>query len=30
MLQLNIKNESSRLRAVFLGTAESNVPTPKV
>ena len=30
MLQLNIKNESSRLRAVVLGTAVSNGPTPKV
>ncbi|HEU0136596.1 MAG TPA: arginine deiminase-related protein [Flavobacterium sp.] len=28
MLQLNIKNETSRLRAVVLGTAESNGPTP--
>lgn len=28
MLQLNVKNESSRLRAVILGTAESNGPTP--
>ncbi|PIA81881.1 amidinotransferase [Gaetbulibacter sp. 4G1] len=30
MLELNIKNETSRLRAVVLGTAESNGPTPKV
>ena len=30
MLQLNVKNESSRLRAVVLGTAVSNGPTPKV
>jgi N-dimethylarginine dimethylaminohydrolase len=30
MLQLNIKNETSRLRAVILGTAESNGPTPLV
>lgn len=29
MLQLNIKNETSRLRAVVLGTAVSNGPTPK-
>lgn len=28
MLQLNVKNESSRLRAVVLGTAVSNGPTP--
>lgn len=28
MLQLNIKNETSRLRAVVLGTAESSGPTP--
>ncbi len=28
MLQLNIKNETSRLRAVILGTATSNGPTP--
>ena len=28
MLQLNVKNETSRLRAVVLGTAESNGPTP--
>jgi N-dimethylarginine dimethylaminohydrolase len=28
MLQLNIKNETSRLRAVVLGTAISNGPTP--
>lgn len=30
MLQLNIKNETSRLRVVILGTAESNGPTPSV
>lgn len=30
MLKLNIKNETSRLRAVVLGTAESNGPTPLV
>jgi len=30
MLQLNIKNETSRLRAVILGTAESNGPIPHV
>lgn len=29
MLNLNIKNETSRLRAVVLGTAISNGPTPK-
>lgn len=28
MLQLNIQNETSRLRAVVLGTAKSNGPTP--
>ncbi|MFY0603583.1 MAG: amidinotransferase [Flavobacteriaceae bacterium] len=28
MLKLNIKNETSRLRAVVLGTAKSNGPTP--
>ncbi|HEX8269240.1 MAG TPA: arginine deiminase family protein [Flavobacterium sp.] len=28
MLQLNVKNETSRLRAVVLGIAESNGPTP--
>ncbi|MGE4347371.1 MAG: dimethylarginine dimethylaminohydrolase family protein, partial [Flavobacteriaceae bacterium] len=28
MLQLNVKNETSRLRAVVLGTAQSNGPTP--
>ena len=28
MLQLNIKNETSRLRTVILGTAERNGPTP--
>ena len=30
MLKLNIKNETSRLRAVILGTAKSNGSTPKV
>jgi N-dimethylarginine dimethylaminohydrolase len=30
MLKLNIKNETSRLRAVILGTAKSNGPVPKV
>lgn len=30
MLQLNVKNEISRLRAVVLGTAVSNGPIPKV
>jgi len=30
MLNLNIKNETSRLRAVVLGTAKSNGPVPKV
>lgn len=30
MLQLNVKNESSRLRAVVLGTAENNGPTPTI
>jgi N-dimethylarginine dimethylaminohydrolase len=29
MLQLNVKNETSRLRAVVLGTAENNGPTPE-
>lgn len=29
MLELNIKNETSRLRAVVLGSAVSNGPTPK-
>lgn len=28
MLQVHVKNETSRLRAVVLGTAESNGPTP--
>lgn len=28
MLQLNVKDETSRLRAVVLGTANSNGPTP--
>lgn len=30
MLKLNITNETSRLKAVILGTAKSNGPTPKV
>ncbi len=30
MLKLNIKDETSRLKAVVLGTAESNGPIPKV
>lgn len=30
MLKLNIKNETSKLRAVVLGTAKSNGPTPTV
>lgn len=30
MLQLNVKDESSRLRAVVLGTANSNGPTPQI
>ena len=30
MIKLNIKNETSRLRAVVLGTAKSNGPIPKV
>ncbi len=30
MLSLNVKNETSRLRAVVLGTAQSNGPTPAV
>lgn len=30
MLQLNVKNESSRLRAVVLGSAINNGPTPTV
>jgi len=30
MLKLNVKNETSRLRAVVLGTAESCGPTPKL
>ena len=30
MLKLNINNETSRLRAVVLGTAQSNGPVPKV
>ncbi len=29
-LQLNIKNETSRLRSVILGTSISNGPTPKI
>ena len=30
MLKLNVKDETSRLRAVILGTAENNGPTPTV
>lgn len=30
MLKLNVKNETSRLRAVVLGTAKSNGPTPAI
>lgn len=30
MLKLNIKNETSRLRAVVLGTAKSNGPVPRI
>ncbi|MCF7561118.1 arginine deiminase family protein [Sabulilitoribacter multivorans] len=30
MIKLNIKNETSRLRSVILGTAESNGPVPRV
>lgn len=30
MLQLNVKNESSRLRVVVLGSAKSNGPTPTI
>lgn len=30
MLELNIKNETSRLRAVVLGTAKSNGPVPNI
>ncbi|WP_405292288.1 dimethylarginine dimethylaminohydrolase family protein [Algibacter sp. Ld11] len=30
MIKLNIKNETSRLRAVVLGTAQSNGPVPSV
>ncbi len=30
MLQLNVKNETSRLRAVVLGSAVSNGPTPTI
>ncbi|SEQ11579.1 N-Dimethylarginine dimethylaminohydrolase [Hyunsoonleella jejuensis] len=30
MIQLNIKNEISRLRSVVLGTAQSNGPIPKI
>jgi len=30
MLQLNIQNETSRLRAVVVGTAQNNGPTPKI
>lgn len=29
MLQLNVKNETSRLKTVILGTAKSNGPTPE-
>lgn len=30
MLKLNVKNETSRLRSVVLGTAKSNGPVPKI
>ena len=30
MLELNIKNETSRLRSVVLGTAKSNGPVPRI
>ena len=30
MLQLNVKNETSRLRAVVLGSAVHNGPTPTI
>jgi len=30
MIKLNIQDETSRLRAVVLGTAESNGPIPKL
>ena len=30
MLQLNVQNETSRLRAVVLGSAINNGPTPSV
>jgi len=30
MIKLNVKNETSRLRAVVLGIANSNGPTPKI
>jgi N-dimethylarginine dimethylaminohydrolase len=30
MLKLNVQNETSRLRAVILGTAKSNGPAPKL
>ena len=30
MLKLNVKNETSRLRAVVLGSAVNNGPTPKI
>jgi N-dimethylarginine dimethylaminohydrolase len=30
MLELNIKNETSRLRAVILGTAKNNGPIPRI
>ena len=30
MLQLHVKNETSRLKAVILGTAQSNGQTPTI
>ena len=30
MLELNVKNETARLRKVILGVANSNGPTPTV
>ena len=30
MLELNIKNETSKLRAIVLGSAVNNGPTPAV
>ena len=30
MLQLNVKNETSKLRAVVLGSAKNNGPTPTI